>query len=161
IESIEVVDDKTVTATYVSPAINWFDPFTGGGIGAILPSHLFDNDPTNTNEPFQTSPIGTGPYVVEEFRPNDQGTYVINESYRGPDKPYFSRILVKGGGDAVGAGRSVVQTGEFDFAWNVQAEPDVIENLRETGEYGDLLMTTGTTFEALYFNFSDPHTEVD
>jgi len=161
IDNIEVIDDLTAKVTYTAPAVNWFDPFTGNSTGALLPAHAFGDDPTNRNDEFQTNPIGTGPYVLESFSPNDQGTYVINESYREPDKPYFSRILVKGGGDAVAAGRAVLQTGDFDFAWNVQAAPDVIQNLRDTGSNGELLMTTGTTVEALYFNFSDPDTEVD
>ncbi len=161
IENIEVINEKTAKVSYGEPAINWFDPFTGNSLGAILPAHAFGDDPTSPNNEFQTNPIGTGPYVLESFSPNDQGTYVINQRYRVPDKPYFARILVKGGGDAVGAGRAVLQTGDFDFAWNVQAEPDVIESLRETGENGELLLTTGTTLEALYFNFSDPNTEVD
>lgn len=160
IKSIEAVDDLTANVTFNAPIVNWFDAFTGELIGSLLPAHAFNNDPANTNDQFQTSPIGTGPYVVESFTPNDQGTYVINERYRDPDKPYFSRILVKGGGDAVAAGRAVMQTGEFDFAWNIQAEPTVIEQLRQGG-YGEILTTTGTTLEALYFNFSDPNKEVD
>jgi peptide/nickel transport system substrate-binding protein len=119
IESIETVDERTALVTYKAPAVNWYDPFTGDLIGALLPAHAFGNDPENRNDEFQTAPIGTGPYVLEEFRPNDQGTYVINERYRHPDKPYFSRILVKGGGDSVGAGRSVLQIGDFDWAWNI------------------------------------------
>ena len=161
IEAIEAVDDLTAEVTFKAPLVNWFDAFTGWGTGSLLPAHAFGNDPANRNEPFQTNPIGTGPYVVEEFRPNDQGTYVINERFRFPDKPYFSRILVKGGGDAVAAGRAVMQVGDYDFAWNVQAEPEVIEELRQQGQYGQILQTTGTTVEALYFNFSDPNQEVD
>ncbi|MCA9833912.1 MAG: peptide ABC transporter substrate-binding protein, partial [Thermomicrobiales bacterium] len=85
----------------------------------------------------------------------------INENYREPNKPYFSRILVKGGGDAVAAGRAVLQTGDFDWAWNIQADPDVLAELEEGSRYGFLLQTTGVTREALYLNFSDPDTEVD
>jgi peptide/nickel transport system substrate-binding protein len=161
IETIEAVDDLTAQVTFASPLVNWFDPFTGNLIGALLPAHAFDNDPNNPNDAFQTAPIGTGPYVLESFSPNDQGTYIINENYRDPNKPYFSRILVKGGGDAVAAGRSVVQVGDYDFAWNIQAEPNVIEELRQSGQFGQILQTTGPTLEALYINFSDPDAEVD
>jgi peptide/nickel transport system substrate-binding protein len=161
IESIEAVDDLTAEVTFTAPAVNWYDPFTGDLIGTLLPSHAFGDDPSNLNEEFQTAPIGTGPYVIEEFRPNDQGTYVINENYRNPDKPYFSRILVKGGGDAVGAGRSVLQVGDYDWAWNIQADPDVLADIVGNGELGEFIETTGVTREALYINFSDPDTEVD
>ena len=161
IESIEAVDEHTARVTYKAPAVNWYDPFTGDLIGALLPAHAFDNDPNNPNDAFQTAPIGTGPYVIEEFRPNDQGTYVINEQYRNPDKPYFSRILVKGGGDSVAAGRSVLQVGDYDWAWNIQADPEVLDSIVGDGAGGQLVQTTGVTREAIYINFSDPDTEVD
>jgi peptide/nickel transport system substrate-binding protein len=161
IESIEAVDDLTAEVTFKNSAVNWYDPFTGNLIGCPLPAHAFGNDPENPNDEFQTAPIGTGPFVLEEFRPNDQATYIINENYRNPDKPYFSRILVKGGGDAVAAGRSVLQVGDYDWAWNIQADPNVLADIEGNGELGELLETTGVTREALYINFSDPDTEVD
>ena len=161
ISSIEVVDDLTAKATFSAPAVNWYDPFTNDLIGALLPAHAFDDDPANANDAFQTAPIGTGPYVLESFTPNDQGVYVVNENYREPNKPYFSRIVVKGGGDAVAAGRAVLQTGDFDWAWNIQADPDVLADLENGSRFGYLFQTTGVTREALYLNFSDPETEVD
>lgn len=161
ISGVEVVDDRTARVTFGSPAVNWYDPFTNDLIGALLPAHVFGDDPTNANDAFQTAPIGTGPYVLESFTPNDQGTYVINENYRDPNKPYFSRIVVKGGGDAVAAGRAVLQTGDFDWAWNIQADPEVLADLENESRFGYLLQTTGVTREALYVNFSDPDAEVD
>ncbi len=161
ISDIEIVDDRTARVTFSAPAVNWYDPFTNDLIGALLPAHVFGDDPTNPNDAFQTAPIGTGPYVLESFTPNDQGVYVINENYRDPNKPYFSKILVKGGGDAVAAGRAVLQTGDFDWAWNIQADPEVLADLENGSRFGYLFQTTGVTREALYLNFSDPDAEVD
>lgn len=161
ISDVEIVDERTVTVHFETGAVNWYDPFTNSLIGALLPAHAFGDDPTNPNDAFQTAPIGTGPYVVDSFTPNDQGIYVANENYRDPNKPYFSRILVKGGGDAVAAGRSVLQTGDFDWAWNIQADPGVLNELESNSEYGYLFQTIGVNREALYLNFSDPDTEVD
>ncbi len=161
IAAVDIVDDLTARITFTNPAVNWYDPFTNDLIGALLPAHAFGDDPTNANDAFQTAPIGTGPYVLESFTPNAQGTYVINENYRNPDKPYFSRILVKGGGDAVAAGRAVLQTGDFDWAWNIQADPEVLSELENGSKFGFLLQTTGVTRAALYINFSDPEAEVD
>lgn len=161
ISDVEIVDDRTVNVSFEAGAVNWYDPFTNDLIGALLPAHAFDDDPTNPNDAFQTAPIGTGPYVLESFTPNDQGVYVANENYRNANQPYFGRILMKGGGDAVAAGRSVLQTGDFDWAWNIQADPDVLNELESGSRFGFLFQTTGVTREALYINFSDPHTEVD
>lgn len=161
ISDIEIVDDRTVNVHFETGAVNWYDPFTNSLIGALLPAHAFGDDPTNPNDAFQTAPIGTGPYVLESFTPNDEGRYVANENYREPNKPYFSRIYVKGGGDAVAAGRAALQTGDFDWAWNIQADPDVLNDLENNGEFGYLFQTIGVNREALYLNFSDPDTEVD
>ena len=38
----------------------------------------------------------------------------------------FDRIEIKGGGDAVSAARAVFQTGEYDYAWNLQVEAPVL-----------------------------------
>jgi peptide/nickel transport system substrate-binding protein len=74
-----------------------------------------------------TAPIGTGPYKVKEFRVNDTVVYEINENYRYRDKPHFAEVIFKGGGDASGsAARAVLETGEADYAWNLQVEPAVL-----------------------------------
>ena len=85
--------------------------------------------PECTDENF--GPIGTGPFVVTEFRTNDVIQLVANENYRDPNKPAFASVTFKGGGDATAAGRAVMETGEFDYAWNLQLAPDVIASMQE------------------------------
>ena len=41
---------------------------------------------------------------------------------------------MKGGGDAASAARAVLQTGEFDFAWNMQVEDDILKRLEQGGK---------------------------
>lgn len=161
IESITAEDDKTAVVQFKSARVNWFDPFASVSQGALYPAHAFDNDPANKNEAFLSNPIGTGPYVVESFTPGDVATFVPNENYREANKPYFSRVSLKGGGDAIGTGRAVVQTNEADYAWNVQAEPQLIREINDSGEYGELVGVQTTNVEIIYLNFSDPNTEVD
>ncbi|HWV24957.1 MAG TPA: peptide ABC transporter substrate-binding protein [Thermomicrobiales bacterium] len=163
ISDIEVVDDLTAKVTYATPSAAWFDPFTGGNNGHIMPSHVWDDDPTKTDvsDAFMMNPVGTGPYKVDSFSPNDEGTFVLNENYREPNKPYFARIFLKGGGDAASAARAVLQTGEYDFAWNIQVEPEVAASLMAGDGPGHLVVSAGTTVERLHFNFSDPNKEVD
>ena len=55
-------------------------------------------------------PIGTGPFVVTDFRPNDVIQMVANDNYRDPAKPAFASLTFKGGGDATAAGRAVMET---------------------------------------------------
>lgn len=161
IESITAEDDKTAVVQFKAARVNWFDPFVSVSEGSLYPAHVFDNDPTNKNEAFLSNPIGTGPYIVESFTPNDEARFVPNENYREPNKPYFSSVHLKGGGDAIGTGRAVIQTGEADYAWNVQAEPELIREMNENGEHGELVGAQTTNVEIIYLNFSDPNTEVD
>ncbi len=161
IESIEATDEKTAVVTFKQGRVNWFEPFVGSSIGVLYPAHAFDNDPSNRNDAFLVAPIGTGPYVIESFTPNDLAVFAINENYREPNKPYFSTVTFKGGGDAIATARSVVQTGEYDYAWNVQAEPELIEEINATAADGEIIGIQTTTTEVVYFNFSDPDTEVD
>jgi peptide/nickel transport system substrate-binding protein len=41
---------------------------------------------------------------------------------------------MKGGGDAVSAPRAVIQTGEFDYAWNMQVEDEILKRLEQGGK---------------------------
>ena len=127
----------------------------------IYPAHVFGDDPANTNDTFLSTPVGTGPFKVDTFAPNDAAQFSANENYREPTKPFFATVSFKGGGDEVSAGRAVVQTGDFDYAWNIQAEPEIIAQLRSSGEQGVILQKVDTTVESFYLNFSDPNTEVD
>ncbi len=161
ISAIEVTDDLTFTATFTGPQVAWFEPFTNYDSGVIYPAHAFNNDPAGTNDQFLLTPIGTGPFKVDSFTPNDAATFSANENYREPTRPYFATVNFKGGGDALSAGRAVVQTGDFDYAWNVQAEPEIIAELQENGSTGVILTKVDTTVEGFYLNFSDPNTEVD
>ena len=161
VASIEAVDERTAHVTFVNPTVTWFEPFSGNYDGNLYPAHVFGNDPANKNEEFVIAPIGTGPFVLETFTPGDAATYSINPNYREPNKPAFARIELKGGGDAAAAARAVLQTEEFDYAWNVQVEPEVLAELVGDGSIGQVYAAGGTTVEGVNFNFSDPHTEVD
>src|SRR5204862_339132 len=83
------------------------------------------------NAPFNLKSFGTGPFMVEDFKPGDLLTYAVNPNYREPNKPFFNRVEVKGGGDAVSAARAVFQTGEYDYAWNLQVEAQVLNDGRQ------------------------------
>jgi len=161
IANIEAADERTAIVTFKKPSATWFEPFAGNYNGNLYPAHIFDNDPSNKNDAFLIAPVGTGPYVMSEFKANDEARYTINEHYRHPHKPYFSSIYLKGGGDPTSAGRSVLQTGDFDYAWNLQVEPEVLRDLADGSQYGTIFSSPGTTIESLNFNFSDPRKEVD
>ncbi|HLU35589.1 MAG TPA: ABC transporter substrate-binding protein, partial [Thermomicrobiales bacterium] len=67
---------------------------------------------------------------------------------------------VKGGGDPAAAARAVLQTGEYDYAWNLQVEPEVLDSLVSDDSPGEVVVERGTAVERLNFQFADPWTEV-
>ncbi len=161
ITDVEVVDELTAVLHFANPNPTWSDSFTGSGGGIVLPKHVLEGAGQDELDQFRANPIGTGPYVVESFSVNDQVTYVINENYREPNKPFFSRVVLKGGGDAAAAARAVLQTGEYDFGWNLTIEPNVLESLQSEDGPGEFHIGGGLNIERININFSDPYTEVD
>ncbi len=99
--------------------------------------------------------MGTGPFVVTDFRPNDVIRFAANENYRDPDKPAFATVTFKGGGDATSAARAVMETGEYDYAWNLQLAPEVIEEMAKGGT-GEPISGFGTLVERIMVNFTNP-----
>jgi peptide/nickel transport system substrate-binding protein len=71
-------------------------------------------------------------------------------------------VALKGGGDAPSAARAVLQTGDYDFAWNLQVEPDIIQSFTDDPDApGQFVSEKGTNVERIHINFSDPNAEVD
>ena len=161
IKSIDTPDPETAVVTFTGPTPIWFVPFTSSAAGSIYPKHVLDGKGQEGLDAFRLSPIGTGPYVVESFSPNDSVSYVANEKYREANKPFFSKVTLKGGGDAASAARAVLQTGDYDFAWYTQIEPELLNSLQSDSGPGKLVVYSGVYAERLHLNFSDPDTEVD
>jgi peptide/nickel transport system substrate-binding protein len=160
VTDVEVVDDLTVRLVFDGPQPAWYVPFSGSWWGAVYPKHLLDGKGKEGYDAFLLNPVGTGPYALESFAPGDQAVYVANEAYREPNKPFFAHVTLKGGGDAASAARAVLQTGEFDFAWNLQVEPEVLAPMEEAG-LGSVVVVPGASLEQIYLNFTDPTVEVD
>jgi peptide/nickel transport system substrate-binding protein len=161
IKSIEATDDLTAVVTFNNPTPLWFVPFANSDVGCVYPQHILGEGGSQTIDEFRLNPIGTGPYVIESFTVNDQVTYVANEAYREPNKPYFSKVILKGGGDAASAARAVIQTGDYDFAWYTQIEPEILQSFESDDSPGKFVVYDGVYAERLHLNFSDPETEVD
>lgn len=157
VASIETPDDLTIVVNFTEPKPNPYQAFMGGQ-SPIIQKAQFENcmgakAPECTEANF--NPIGTGPFVVDDFRPNDVISLSANPNYRDPAKPAFATMTFKGGGDAAAAGRAVLETGEFDYAWNLQLAPEVIAKMAEGGK-GTPVSAFGTLVERIEMNMTDP-----
>jgi peptide/nickel transport system substrate-binding protein len=159
--TVEKIDTHTVRVVFKQPSPFWAEAFVSA-TGMIIPKHLFADfaGAKSRDAPTNLKPVGTGPYLFKEFRPGDLVTGVINPNYHVANRPYFDAIEMKGGGDAVSAARAVLQTGEYDFAWNLQVEDEVLVRLEAAGK-GAVRVTEGGSIEHIQVNFTDPNTEID
>ncbi len=161
IERVEKLDSHTVKVVFNKPTPFWSDAFCGVR-GMIIPKHLFDpyRGAKSREAPNNIKPVGTGPYRYVDFKPGDIIRAEINPNYHVSNRPFFNTFELKGGGDAVSAARAVLQTGEYDYAWNLQVEDDILKRLEQGGK-GRADIVTGGNIEHIQLNNTDPWTEVD
>jgi peptide/nickel transport system substrate-binding protein len=157
----EKIDDFTVRVSFAKPTPFWADAFVGS-YGMIIPKHLFADyiGGKSRDAPANLKPVGTGPYVFVDFKPGDVVRAKLNPDYHVPNRPYFDTVELKGGGDAVSAARAVLQTGEYDYAWNMQVEDEILIKL-EGGGRGRVSIVRGGNVEFIMLNVTDPAVEVD
>ncbi|MCA2009672.1 peptide ABC transporter substrate-binding protein [Tritonibacter mobilis] len=161
VTGVETPDENTVVVTFDKATPYPYGPFVGGESPIIQAAQFGEclgaKAPECTEANF--NPIGTGPFVVDEFKPNDVITLSANPNYRDPAKPAFAKVLLKGGGDATAAGRAVMETGEFDYAWNLQLAPDVIAQM-EAGGKGKAVAGFGPLLERIMLNNTNPSADL-
>ncbi|PDW02066.1 hypothetical protein CJ255_15890 [Candidatus Viridilinea mediisalina] len=160
IDTVEALDDYTVKITWVAPTFEQYKSFTSTN-GRIIQKAQFANcigAAASTEAECQAAnlaPIGTGPYKLVDFRVGDVVIYEINEYFREPDKPFFQRVELKGGGDAPSAARAVFQTGDVDWAWNLQVEASILQQMVNQGGQGVLVTYNTANVERLVLNFTN------
>lgn len=161
VASVEAVDAGTVKVTFSGPKPNPYTAFVGA-LSPILQKAQFANclgaaAPTCTDA--NNMPIGTGPFKVTGFTVNDTVSMEANPNYRDPAKPAFASAVIKGGGDAEGSARAVMETGEFDYAWNTQIPPDSQAAMTAAGK-GQFVVAFGTLVERIEMNTTDPSADL-
>ena len=155
------VDDYTVRVEFDRPTPFWADAFVASR-GMLIPKHLFkDYNGANARDaPANIRAVGTSAYKLTSFAPGDTLRAERNPNYHQPNQPYFDTLEVKGGGDAVSAARAVLQTGDFDYAWNLQVEDEILKQLEAAGR-GRVNIVEGGNIEFVQLNATDPNREVD
>lgn len=156
ISSIEVLDAQTVRLNFDSPKYAPLQAFVGARTPILQQAQfapcLGAAGVSCTAQNF--GPIGTGPYRVTDFKSGDVAQFEINPNYRDPTKPAFDRVTVKGGGDAMAAARAVLESAEYDFAWNLQLPPESVAAMEAKGK-GRVVASFGSMVERIDLNQSD------
>lgn len=160
ISSVEALDARTVRISWSSPNPNPYRSFVGSN-GMILQKTQFASCvgaaaiSDAACQAANLAPIGTGPFVVGEMRPGDKVLYNRNLAYRNNRGVYFDQVELIGGGDATSAARAVCETGEVDYAWNLQVPKAVLEPILAAGRC-DAVAGGSLGVERLVVNFANP-----
>ena len=156
ITSVEALDDLTVKITFEAPTPYPYSAFVGSSTPIISSVQFADciGAAATTCVEQNNAPLGTGPYRITNFKPNNRALYERNPYYHG-DPPYFDRVVLKGGGDATAAARAVLETGDVDYAWNVQADPETLTRMQEAG-LGRLAVAYTSLVERIVVNQTNP-----
>lgn len=147
IDSIECPDAHTAVVTFgrlYAPYLRLFSYIIPRAAGDLAKMDVWD---------FNRAPIGTGPWVLQEWKTGDRLTFVKNPNYREEGKPYLDQVIVRILPSRE-VGMQLLGTGEIDALWDlVEADFAALQKLGEKVTYA--AAATGEN-ELLVFNFGDP-----
>jgi peptide/nickel transport system substrate-binding protein len=160
VESVEAVDSRTILITFDSPTPYPYNAFVGAQTPIISSVQFADcvGAAAQTCNEQNTAPLGTGPYRIVDFKVNDVVVYERNPYYHG-EPAYFDTVIFKGGGDAASAARAVLETGEADYGWNLQVEPEILRDMEEAG-LGKVVAAFAGNVERVLVNQTNPHPDL-
>lgn len=145
VDSIEVIDDYTIKFNLGYP---FPDFLTGTMTMEILPAHIFDGTDINTN-PANQNPVGTGPFLLDEWVHEDHATFVAREDYhRG--RVYVDKVIYK----VVANQNSLLaaaEAGDIDYA---QVPPAEVTRIEKEADSKNLKLWTRWDFGYTYLGFN-------
>lgn len=140
VEATKVIDDYTLELHMIAPTIaNW----------TILCQCMIYDEESYTEEGAAMSPIGTGPYIVQEYVPGSSVTLVKNENYWGekPDADQINCMVLAEDAQRVNA----LETNLVDVAPITTTDYDYVGGL----DGMNILERYTGNFAILNFNFGE------
>lgn len=114
VAAIDVLDDQNFTITTSQPDVML--PLRVSDIyGSVISQKHYEEIGADD---YDKSPLGTGPYVLEEWVLDSHISFLKNENYWGADKPVYDRITLKFLPDDA-TRIAALQAGEVDLITNV------------------------------------------
>ena len=98
IESVEATDEYTVTITLREPSPTFLYGIALTPFSIVSPAVLEAtnaDDPTASTFGTEVTAGGTGPFILEEYIPDESATLVRNEDYYGEHTAYLDRVIIR------------------------------------------------------------------
>jgi len=148
VASVECPDDLTAVVTYAEYYAPYLDLFR-----TVMPRHATGELAAMQEWAYNRTPVGTGPFVLQQWVTGDQMVLVKNPNYRDyPEKPYLDKVVIRMIASPE-AGKALLSSGEIDFLWNL-LEADVPEFEANPNVMVNAVPGAGT--ERLVLNLADP-----
>ncbi|QYM95738.1 ABC transporter substrate-binding protein [Dickeya ananatis] len=156
VTEVKTPDPYTAIVELSQPAPYLISAFSANE-APIVPKHLYDGTDIRTN-PYNTAPVGTGPFIFKEWVRGSHIVYERNPNYWDQPKPYVDRLVVKFIPDA--ATRLIAfETGGLDLGSESPVPLNELDRVKknpklaiETGGYG-----YGPTQTRIEFNLDNPY----
>jgi peptide/nickel transport system substrate-binding protein len=113
IEAIDTPNATTAIVRYKTIYPAFMTNFFG-----IMPRHLLQNVEDISRHDYNRKPLGTGPFMVTDFRAGDSITVERNPNFRLKDKPYLDKIIFKSVPTSEVA-IAQLKAGEVQGMWNL------------------------------------------
>jgi len=142
IAQVDVIDPYQVKVTLKQPDPTFLQLMAGYQAGYMMSKKAAEqgNDP-------KLSPVGTGPYIMDSYKPRESVTLVRNEKFwRG--RPIVEKIVFQFMPEA-STRELALKSGEVS-AIDIQAKQDIVDRLRRGGYSVDLTAPANTF--VLYLN---------
>ena len=145
LDSVEATDPATVTMKLKKADATW--PFIlTHNVAAIVPDEVY---PADDKQP-DAEAIGSGPYKLDKYTPNQQAVFSPNPEYTGANKPATPNFLVQYFEQA-SALKLAIEQGDVDVAYR-SLSPTDIEALRTGGNGVKVVDGAGTEIRYIVFN---------
>jgi peptide/nickel transport system substrate-binding protein len=153
--SIETPDEKTVIVNMEKPNSEFIGILAAPYVGIINSDVASENgavageDASSADQAetwFLANSAGSGPYVLDTYRPDDELRFRVNEKYWG-EAPPIKEIVIDQAADAVSQAQ-MLQSGAADIA--MQVDPDTAATINSP----DITIKTVPSYNFIYVMFS-------
>src|SRR5437879_1750467 len=116
LDRVETPDALTAVVKLSKPT-PYFLKALSAAESPIIPRHAYQADNLD-GSPNNNAPIGTGPFIFEEWKRGSHVSLRRNPHYWRPERPYLDRVVVKFVADPAAAS-AALETGEADTSGSI------------------------------------------
>jgi peptide/nickel transport system substrate-binding protein len=146
LKSVDATDPKTVTMHLKKVDNTW--PFIlTHNVAAIVPSKIYPADKKQPDDKV----IGSGPYQLEKYVPNQQAVFKANPNYTGPNKAATPNVIMQYY-EQPSALKLAIEQGDVDVAYRSLSPTDLEALKGETDKGIKVVEGAGTEIRYIVFN---------